>query len=187
VLYAAVMSVSSKGACRKKDGAGALWCGRMAEYATQHALEMCFMHCGVPHIEMCCVCCGVLCSDPGARTSDPALQDAALQAAAALGRPLFSLFGHPAARVADGTAVIMRAIAERGAAAAAPMRDAALREGAVLQHLQLALFATGAQWGCGGLSACQALQCCCNGHVALCTYLLCCWCSKKLHVGMLPW
>lgn len=66
-----------------------------------------------------------------------------LQAAAALGRPLFSLFNHPASRVADGAAVIMRAIAERGAAAAAPMRDAALREGAVLQHLQLALFATG--------------------------------------------
>lgn len=83
-------------------------------------------------------------TDPGARTTDPALQDAALQAAAALGRPLFALFAHPAARVADGTAVIMRAIAERGAAAAAPMRDAALREGALLHHLQLALFATGA-------------------------------------------
>jgi DnaJ family protein C protein 13 len=66
-----------------------------------------------------------------------------LQAAAALGRPLFVLFNHPAARVADGTAVIMRAIAERGAAAAAPMRDAALREGAILHHLQLALFASG--------------------------------------------
>jgi DnaJ family protein C protein 13 len=37
----------------------------------------------------------------------------------------------------------MRAVAERGAAAAAPMRDAALREGALLQHLQLALFAAG--------------------------------------------
>lgn len=67
-----------------------------------------------------------------------------LQAAAALGRPLFALFNHPASRVADGTAVIMRAIAERGASAAAPMRDAALREGAILHHLQLALFASGA-------------------------------------------
>jgi DnaJ family protein C protein 13 len=37
----------------------------------------------------------------------------------------------------------MRAIAECGAAAAAPMRDAALREGALLHHLQLALFASG--------------------------------------------
>jgi hypothetical protein len=83
------------------------------------------------------------CTDPGARTTDTSLQDAVLQAAAALGRPLFVLFNHPAARVADGTAVIMRAIAERGAAAAAPMRDAALREGAILHHLQLALFASG--------------------------------------------
>ncbi len=37
----------------------------------------------------------------------------------------------------------MRAIAERGAAAAAPMRVAALREGALLHHLQLALFSEG--------------------------------------------
>jgi DnaJ family protein C protein 13 len=66
-----------------------------------------------------------------------------LQAAAALGRPLFALFSHPAGRVADGAAVLMRAIAERGAAAAAPMRQAALREGALLTHLQLALFASG--------------------------------------------
>jgi DnaJ family protein C protein 13 len=90
--------------------------------------------------------CGVF-ADPGARTTDPSLQDAVLQAAAALGRPLFALFNHPATRVADGTAVIMRAIAERGAAAAAPMRDAALREGAILHHLQLALFASGARDG----------------------------------------
>eukprot|EP00878_Enallax_costatus_P026801 GHUV01028800.1.p1 GENE.GHUV01028800.1~~GHUV01028800.1.p1 ORF type:complete len:258 (+),score=73.22 GHUV01028800.1:512-1285(+) len=81
--------------------------------------------------------------DPGARTTDSSLQDACLRAAAALGRPLFTLFSHPAARVADGAAVLMRAIAECGSAAAAPMRDAALREGAVLHHLQLALFASG--------------------------------------------
>ncbi|WIA10346.1 hypothetical protein OEZ85_010538 [Tetradesmus obliquus] len=81
--------------------------------------------------------------DPGARTTDTSLQDACLRAAAALGRPLFGLFAHPAARVADGAAVLMRAIAECGAAAAAPMRDAALREGSLLHHLQLALFAAG--------------------------------------------
>jgi DnaJ family protein C protein 13 len=86
----------------------------------------------------------LLLPDPGARTTEPALQDACLQAAAALGRPLFNLFSHPAPRVADGAAVLMRAIAECGSAAAAPMRDAALREGALLQHLNLALFAAGA-------------------------------------------
>jgi hypothetical protein len=106
--------------------------------------------CMLQHLSALCCCLPGLRSqppshttDPGARTTDPALQDAALQAAAALGRPLFALFNHPASRVADGTAVIMRAIAERGAAAAAPMRDASLREGALLHHLQLALFATG--------------------------------------------
>ncbi|KAF8069423.1 GRV2 [Scenedesmus sp. PABB004] len=81
--------------------------------------------------------------DPGARTTDASLQDAALRAAAALGRPLFELFAHPAARVADGAAVLMRSIAECGAAAAAPMRDAALREGALLHHLSIALFSSG--------------------------------------------
>ncbi len=40
-----------------------------------------------------------------------------------------------AVRVADGVAVIMRAVAESGTAAAAPMREASLREGAMLHHL----------------------------------------------------
>jgi hypothetical protein len=99
-----------------------------------------------PLTDACCRCVQFpahLSADPGARTTDSSLQDACLRAAAALGRPLFGLFAHPAARVADGAAVLMRAIAECGAAAAAPMRDAALREGALLHHLQLALFAAG--------------------------------------------
>jgi hypothetical protein len=50
-------------------------------------------------------------------------------------------------RVGDGTAVIMRAIAECGAAAAAPMREASLREGALLQHLHRALFGPRARAG----------------------------------------
>ena len=41
----------------------------------------------------------------------------------------------------DGTALLMRAIAEGGASAAAPMREAALAEGAVLLHLSLGLAA----------------------------------------------
>lgn len=42
-------------------------------------------------------------------------------------------------RVSDGAALVMRAIAENGAAAAAPMREAALLEGALLRHLLLGL------------------------------------------------
>lgn len=129
---------------------------------------------------LCVLWCAVLCADPGARTSDPSLQDAALQAAAALGRPLFSLFSHPAARVADGTAVIMRAIAERGAAAAAaPMRDAALREGAVLQHLQLALFATGA-WGWG----LQPVKHCCAAVMVMLPFTHFCSAAGRLMSDM---
>ena len=52
-----------------------------------------------------------------------------------LGRPLFSLFSHAAARVQDCAALIMRAVAQGGATAAAPMREAALKEGAMLHHL----------------------------------------------------
>jgi DnaJ family protein C protein 13 len=43
-----------------------------------------------------------------------------------MGRPLFSLFSHPAARVAHGAALLMRAVAEGGSEAAQPMREAAL-------------------------------------------------------------
>jgi DnaJ family protein C protein 13 len=47
-----------------------------------------------------------------------------------------------AERVAEGVAVLMRAIAGSGTAAAAPMREAALREGAMLHHLLLATATT---------------------------------------------
>lgn len=64
-----------------------------------------------------------------------------------MGHPLFALFNHPAPRVADAAALMMRAIAEGGAAAAEPMRAAALSEGAILHHLSCAL---GPQvWGHG--------------------------------------
>ena len=68
-----------------------------------------------------------------------------LEVLAALGRPLFSLFDHPAPRVADGLAGLMRCVAECGATTAAPMREAALREGALLLHLKKALFTPGAR------------------------------------------
>lgn len=81
--------------------------------------------------------------EPGNATTDTAIMKMLLQQCAELGRPFFGLFTHPAGRVADGTAVLMRAIAECGVSAAQPMRQAALREGAVLHHLHLALFASG--------------------------------------------
>ena len=39
----------------------------------------------------------------------------------------------------DGAALIMRAVAEGGASSAAPMREAALGEGAMLHHLAIAV------------------------------------------------
>lgn len=57
------------------------------------------------------------------------------QETASLGHPLFMLFNHPAPRVAEAAALLMRSIAEGGAAAAEPMRVAALSEGAILHHL----------------------------------------------------
>lgn len=61
-----------------------------------------------------------------------------MQEVASLGAPLFALFEHPAPRLLDGVALMMRAVAEGGVLAAAPMREAALAEGALLSHLLLA-------------------------------------------------
>ena len=63
-----------------------------------------------------------------------------LQVCSSIGRPLFSLFHHPSPLVADGATLLMAAIAGAGAAAAEPLREAALAEGAVLTHLHRALF-----------------------------------------------
>lgn len=62
-----------------------------------------------------------------------------MQEVASLGDPLFALFEHPAPRMLDGVALIMRAVAEGGVLAAAPMRGAALADGALLTHLLLAV------------------------------------------------
>ena len=60
------------------------------------------------------------------------------QEVAGLGAPLFALFEHPAPRLLDGVALMMRAVAEGGVLAATPMREAALAEGSLLSHLLLA-------------------------------------------------
>ena len=54
---------------------------------------------------------------------------------------LQQLHAAAAARVLDGAALIMRAVAEGGAAAAGPLREAALAEGAMLHHLHTAVTA----------------------------------------------
>ncbi|KAK1550399.1 hypothetical protein Q3G72_018388 [Acer saccharum] len=63
-----------------------------------------------------------------------------LRQVAGLKRRLFALFGHPAESVRETVAVIMRTIAEEDAIAAESMRDAALRDGALLRHLLHAFF-----------------------------------------------
>ncbi|KAI3932822.1 hypothetical protein MKX01_031804 [Papaver californicum] len=63
-----------------------------------------------------------------------------LRQVAGLRRRLFSLFGHPAESVRETVAVIMRTIAEEDAIAAESMRDAALRDGALIRHLLHAFF-----------------------------------------------
>ncbi|KAL3839856.1 hypothetical protein ACJIZ3_024447 [Penstemon smallii] len=63
-----------------------------------------------------------------------------LRLVAGLRRRLFALFGHPAESVRETVAVIMRTIAEEDAVAAESMRDAALRDGALLRHLLHAFY-----------------------------------------------
>ncbi|XP_021751331.1 dnaJ homolog subfamily C GRV2-like isoform X1 [Chenopodium quinoa] len=63
-----------------------------------------------------------------------------LRQVAGLRRRLFALFAHPAESVRETVAVLMRTIAEEDAIAAESMRDAALRDGALLRHLLHAFF-----------------------------------------------
>ncbi|KAL5729405.1 DnaJ subfamily C grv2 [Ranunculus cassubicifolius] len=63
-----------------------------------------------------------------------------LREVAGLRRRLFALFGHPAESVRETVAVIMRTIAEEDAIAAESMRDASLRDGALLRHLLHAFY-----------------------------------------------
>ncbi|KAK9868448.1 hypothetical protein WJX84_004951 [Apatococcus fuscideae] len=83
--------------------------------------------------------------EPGASSTDPMILSMLLSEAADLGHHLFSLFVHPARRAVSAAAAIMRAIAEGGTAAAAPMREAALTQGALLHHLHTAVLSQGLQ------------------------------------------
>uniref|UniRef100_A0A1J3J2K8 DnaJ-like protein subfamily C GRV2 n=1 Tax=Noccaea caerulescens TaxID=107243 RepID=A0A1J3J2K8_NOCCA len=73
--------------------------------------------------------------DPHGETTQYTVFVEMLRQIAALRRRLFSLFAHPAESVREIIAVIMRTIAEEDAIAAESMRDAALRDGALLRHL----------------------------------------------------
>ncbi|KFK32462.1 hypothetical protein AALP_AA6G244900 [Arabis alpina] len=73
--------------------------------------------------------------DPHGETTQYTVFVELLRQVAALRRRLFALFAHPAESVRETIAVIMRTIAEEDAIAAESMRDAALRDGALLRHL----------------------------------------------------
>ncbi|KAL2651546.1 hypothetical protein R1flu_019674 [Riccia fluitans] len=78
--------------------------------------------------------------EPQSETTDPSTFVELLRQVAGLRRRLFALFAHPAEGVRETVAVIMRTIAEEDAIAAESMRDAALRDGALLRHLVHAFF-----------------------------------------------
>ncbi|RWW19938.1 hypothetical protein GW17_00015976 [Ensete ventricosum] len=81
----------------------------------------------------------MLCEPQGETTQHTTFVEL-LRQVAGLRRRLFALFGHPAESVRETVAVIMRTIAEEDAIAAESMRDAALRDGALLRHLLHAFF-----------------------------------------------
>ncbi len=78
--------------------------------------------------------------EPQSETTESSTFVEMLRQVAGLKRRLFALFGHPAEGVRETVAVIMRAIAEEDAIAAESMRDAALRDGALLRHLVHAFY-----------------------------------------------
>ncbi|GKV06523.1 hypothetical protein SLEP1_g18407 [Rubroshorea leprosula] len=81
----------------------------------------------------------MICDPNGETTQYPVFVEL-LRQVAGLRRRLFALFGHPAESVRETVALIMRTIAEEDAIAAESMRDAALRDGALLRHLLHAFF-----------------------------------------------
>ncbi|KAK7265011.1 hypothetical protein RJT34_32627 [Clitoria ternatea] len=78
--------------------------------------------------------------DPHGETTQYTVFVELLRQVAGLKRRLFALFGHPAESVRETVAMIMRSIAEEDAIAAESMRDASLRDGALLRHLLHAFF-----------------------------------------------
>ncbi|ONM00028.1 DnaJ homolog subfamily C GRV2 [Zea mays] len=78
--------------------------------------------------------------EPHGETTQHATFVELLRQVAGLRRRLFSLFAHPAESVRETISVIMRTIAEEDAIAAESMRDAALKDGALLRHLLNAFF-----------------------------------------------
>ncbi|KAL3535786.1 hypothetical protein ACH5RR_004247 [Cinchona calisaya] len=82
----------------------------------------------------------VMICDANAETTQYAVFVDLLRLVAGLRRRLFALFGHAAESVRETVAVIMRTIAEEDAVAAESMRDAALRDGALLRHLLHAFY-----------------------------------------------
>ncbi|XLU79096.1 hypothetical protein S245_002517 [Arachis hypogaea] len=63
-----------------------------------------------------------------------------LRQVAGLKRRLFALFGHLTESVRETVAVIMRSIAEEDAIAVESMREASVRDGALLRHLLHSFF-----------------------------------------------
>ncbi|CAI0629017.1 unnamed protein product [Linum tenue] len=82
----------------------------------------------------------VMICEPHGETTQYTVFVELLRQVAGLRRRLFALFGHPAESVRETVAVIMRTIAEEDAIAAEFMRDAALRDGALLRHLLHAFY-----------------------------------------------
>ncbi|XP_039785026.1 dnaJ homolog subfamily C GRV2-like isoform X2 [Panicum virgatum] len=78
--------------------------------------------------------------EPHGETTQHATFVELLRQVAGLRRRLFALFAHPAESVRETISVIMRTIAEEDAIAAESMRDAALKDGALLRHLLNAFF-----------------------------------------------
>ncbi|CAI7825607.1 unnamed protein product, partial [Closterium sp. NIES-54] len=86
----------------------------------------------------------LVCS-PDSDTTQDAIFHETLRQVANLKRRLFSLFAHPAEGTREAVAVIMCTIAEEDEAAARPMRDAALKDGAFLRHLSNSVSAAGGE------------------------------------------
>lgn len=109
------------------------------------------------------------CAGRSGGSTEPFLKKRLLSAASLCGRSLFSMFDHPAHRVADETAKLMKALSSiEGNSSeklgSSRLRDCALREGATLRHLRIGIFGSNKNFGVSQALSRELLALWVDGH-----------------------
>mmetsp|Transcript_6976 Transcript_6976/g.42736 ORF Transcript_6976/g.42736 Transcript_6976/m.42736 type:complete len:2841 (-) Transcript_6976:210-8732(-) len=109
------------------------------------------------------------CAGRSGGSTEPFLKKRLLNAASLCGRSLFSMFDHPAHRVADETAKLMKALSSTEGnipdkLGSSRLRDCALREGATIRHLRIGIFGSNKNFGVSQALSRELLALWVDGH-----------------------